>query len=387
MTDTKKVLIVVTKSNFGGAQRYCLDLARELAKRHVDVTVAYGSGADGTPGTLASLLGTENIRSIFLPSLARDIHLVRDLSAFKELLGLFKKERPSVVHLNSSKAGGLGSLAARFAGIPRIIFTLHGFPGDEARSPLSRALIITTTWLTMMLSHVTITVSAQEYERMRRLPFLRRKVVLIRNGIETPTFLSQKDARKELRTLAPTLPEDGIWIGSIGELHVNKDQATLIRALVHIPSAHLVVIGDGEEQRALFATARELDLAERVHLLGFVPEAARYLRAFDCFALSSQKEGLPYVLLEAGCAYVPVVATRIGGIPDVIVPDFTGLLVPPEEPQTLGEAIERVISDATLARSLSEELLKRVRKSFSLEAMVEKTLLSYRVSASASNTA
>ena len=387
MTPNKKVLLVVTKSNWGGAQRYCFDLARELAKREIEATVAHGTRADGKPGALVARLVAENIRSIPVPALGRDIHPLRDFSALTELVALFRQERPDVVHLNSSKAGGLGALAARIAGVSRIVFTLHGFPGDEARHALSRALITITTWCTMLFSHATITISTQDYERMRSMPFMRKKVTLVRNGVETPTFLSPKEARKELRTLARTLPEDGIWIGCVAELNANKDHATLIRALAHVPEAHLVLIGEGETRTALEALAREMRLEHRVHFLGFVPEAAHYLRAFDCITLASQKEGLPYVLLEAGCAYVPVVATRVGGIPDIIVHNFTGLIVSHKKPDELGAALQRVLSDATLARSLSEELLKRVRSSFSQDIMVEKTLRIYGLSASASKTA
>ncbi len=386
MTNPKKVLLVVTKSNLGGAQRYCFDLARELSKRGLDVAVAHGS-ADGKPGRLASLLLEKDIRSISLPSLVRDVHPLRDISALGELVTLFRKERPDIVHLNSSKAGGLGALAGRIAGVSRIVFTLHGAPHDEARSMFSRVLIVCMTWLTILFSHVTITISARDYERMRRLPFTRRKVTLIRNGVVSPTFLSPRDARKELRSLDPTLPEDGVWIGLVGELHANKNQALAVRALATLPDAHLVLIGEGEERVRLTAMSQTEHVSSRVHLLGFIPEAAQYLRAFDCITLPSQKEGLPYVLLEAGCAYVPVVATEVGGIPDIIVHDFTGLLVTANDALSLSEALQRIVTDATLARSLSEELLKRVRNSFSLEAMVEKTLTAYRLNASASNTA
>lgn len=387
MEDTKKVLIVVTKSNFGGAQRYCLDLARELTKRGIAVAVAHGVPDDEKSGKLTSLLVAENIRSIPLPSLGRNMRIIRDIAALHELRTLFAHERPDVVHLNSSKAGGLGAFAARLARVPRIVFTLHGFPGDEARSALTRMLITLATWCTMLLAHITITVSIRDYERMRHMPLLRRKVVLVRNGIVSPAFLPPNEARAELRTLAPTLPEEGVWVGCIAELHGNKDHASLIRALGNVPNAHLVLMGEGEERAALETLTREMHLTDRVYFLGFIPEAARYLRAFDCLALASRKEGLPYVLLEAGCAYVPVVATKVGGVPDIIVHDFTGILVTPERPAELGAALERILSDATLARSFSEELLKRVRGSFSLETMIEKTLAAYGLSISASNTA
>lgn len=370
----KRVLIVVTKSNFGGAQRYCFDLATNLSQQDVEITVAFGPGPDGKPGKLSSMLFQKGIRTVLVPELTRDVRLSDDIRATRALLSLFKKERPDVVHLNSSKAGGLGALAARLAGVPRILFTSHGLPFDEKRPAPMRILIAIATWATMMLAHVTIAVSEDTWNRARRLPFLHKKITLIRNGILSPSFLSKDEARDELRTLDPELPPRTFWIGSVGELHPNKNHAAAIDALTFMESdAHLIIVGDGELRTSLAAYAEERQVAARVHFLGFVPEAAKYLRAFDCMVLSSQKEGLPYVLLEAGYAYLPVIATDIAGVRDIILSDFTGILVRPNDSKVLAYAIERVLNDARLARSFADELLKRVQKSFSLDTMLEKT--------------
>lgn len=374
---TKKILIVVTKSNFGGAQRYVFDLAINLPTDRFDVVVAFGPGPDGTAGGLSKVLGTKGIRTILVPELGRDVDLKGDWRAFKALSSLFHQEKPDIVHLNSSKAGGLGTLTARLQKIPRIIFTSHGLAFDENRPFVARTLIRLATWATMMLAHVTIAISNSTFERARRMPFLWKKVVLVHNGIETPAFLSPSDARKELFTLDPEMP-DTLWIGSIGELHPNKNYGTMIDAMADIsPETHLVVIGDGEMREALIARAKEKNVADRVHLLGYVPDAAKYLRAFDAFVLPSIKEGLPYVLLEAGYAYVPVVASDIPGVRDVILDNFTGLLVPPSDPHALATALEKILRDATLSRSLSDELLKRIQKTFPLDKMVEKTVALY----------
>ena len=148
----KRILFIITKSNFGGAQRYVYDLATHLSEAY-DVAVAFGgTGVHySSEGTLAKKLSDRGVRTIFVQSLGRDINLGGDFRAFFDLIKLFKKERPDVVHLNSSKAGGMGALAGQIAGIPRIIFTSHGLPYDEDRSVFARATILTATWITFLL--------------------------------------------------------------------------------------------------------------------------------------------------------------------------------------------------------------------------------------------
>ncbi|MBL8158337.1 glycosyltransferase [bacterium] len=373
-----KVLLVVTKSNYGGAQRYVHDLATNLPKDRFEVTVAFGPAPDGKPGRLAKVLAQAGIRILLVPELSRDVNPLGDMKALGALARLFKKEKPDVVHLNSSKAGGLGALAGRIAGVKHIIFTSHGLPFDEDRGTLSRFAITIATWMTVLLSHHTIAIANDTADRLKKLPFLPKRVALIHNGILTPRFLSPEDARRDIRTLDASIPSDAKWIGMIGELHVNKDYATAIEMVGFLESdAHLIVIGDGEEKEKLSARAEDAGVASRVHFLGFVPEAAQYLRAFDAFLLTSQKEGLPYVLMEAGYAYIPAVASDTAGVRDIILHNFTGLTVQSGAARAFSEAIEKVLGDATLARSLSDELLKRIQKVFSLDQMVEKTAKLY----------
>ncbi|OHB19891.1 MAG: hypothetical protein A2854_00360 [Parcubacteria group bacterium RIFCSPHIGHO2_01_FULL_56_18] len=373
-----KVLLVVTKSNFGGAQRYVFDVATNLPQDRFDVTVAFGPGPDGRPGRLAKLLEENGVRTILVPELARDVRLTDDYKAFRALVRLFRAEAPDVIHLNSSKAGGLGALAGRVTGVKRIVFTSHGLPFDEERGSFARMTIRVATWATLLFVHRTIAVANDTFERAKRMPFVRTRVCLIHNGILTPNFLSQSEARREMRTLDPSIPEGSSWIGSIGELHANKDYATAIEMISFLESdAHLVIVGDGELKEKLLAKAEEAGVSARVHFLGYIPEAARYLRAFDVFLLTSRKEGLPYVLLEAGYGYLPVVASDTAGVRDVILHNFTGLLAKPGDARAFSENIEKALNDATLSRSLSDELLERIQKSFSLEQMIEKTILSY----------
>lgn len=363
-----KILFVVTKSNFGGAQRYVFDLATNLDRTKYQVAVACGPDATGATGRLSYLLNYKEIPTIEVPALTRDINIVDDVRAFFALSGLLLEEQPDIVHLNSSKAAGLGALAARIAGIKHIVFTIHGLPENEDRSWIAQRVIAGATWLTALLSHSVITISEEAFESVRKRPLLFRKTVLIHNGIDAIDFLSPSDARRELRAVDPSIP-DGFLVGSIGELHHNKGFDRALEALAK-SDTHFVVIGDGEEKASLAAQAKKLNMSDRVHFLGFIPDAAKYLRAFDVFLLTSRKEGLPYVLLEAGLAEVPIVASDIPGVRDIVLPTVSGIRA--SEIAGFTSAIERV-RDTIFARSLSDEMIKRIRTHFSLRTMLEKT--------------
>ena len=369
---TTKLLFVVTKSNAGGAQRYVYDLAAHCPDAY-EPLVAFGPAPEGSPGRLAKRLAERGVRTILVPELARDVSII-DIRAFRALLGLMRAERPGIVHLNSSKAGGLGALAARLARVPRIVFTVHGLPSDEPRPRLQRALIAIATWLTCILAHRVIAITAADHARLRRQPFLFGKVRLIHSGIETPGFETPADARKALRSIDPGIP-DGPLVGIIAELHPNKDIPTAIEAVAET-GAHLILLGDGEERARLETFANE-QMPGRAHFLGHVPDAAKYLRAFDAFVLSSVKEGLPYVLLEAGAAHVPIIATNVGGVPDIVLDGFTGLLPAPRDPAALTAGLRRLLDDSSLARSLTDEMGMRIRASFSFEGMLRETFAQY----------
>jgi glycosyltransferase involved in cell wall biosynthesis len=228
-----------------------------------------------------------------------------------------------------------------------------------------------------MLAHRTITISTDAFERARRLPFAFKKAVLIYNGIETPEFETPVAARASLRSIDHTIPERGLLVGTIAELHPNKDLKTALDAIALISNAHLCTIGEGEEKARLLAHAREKGLESRVHFVGYVTDAAKYLRAFDVFLLTSIKEGLPYVLLEAGSACVPIVAVDIPGVRDIVLNEFTGLTAP-RDPVKIAAAINRISSETALTHSLTDEMTTRIQKTFSLKQMLEKTVAFYQ---------
>jgi glycosyltransferase involved in cell wall biosynthesis len=262
------------------------------------------------------MLREKNVRIVAVEDLQRDISLLKEFRAFFALLRICRSERPDIVHLNSSKAGALGALAARAAGVPRIVFTAHGWPFAERRNLLWRTVAWLGSWITALLSHCVICVSDADLARAKRLPLIGHKAVRIHNGID----LSMRfGSGQRVRSVFP----DGAHItGTIGELNRNKNHIVLIEAARENPAMHVAIVGEGELQDELEAKIRECGLETRVKLLGFIP-STEALRGFDTFALPSLKEGLPYVLLEAKLAGLPIEANRVGGIPDILDADMS----------------------------------------------------------------
>ena len=299
----KKILFVITKSNWGGAQRYVYDLATSLPKEQFDVAVAFGA-----PGRLSEELQKAVVRTHVINSLKRDVALSSDFSAFFELYRLFKRERPDVVHLNSSKAGGVGALAARLSGVPTIIFTAHGWPFWEQRNFIARALIWCASYVTAVLSTKVICISDYDLRQVRSMPGVR--AVRVYNGVAPLTLGTGATIRKHFPA--------GVKItGTIGELTKNKNQIALIEEAKNNPDMYVAIVGDGELHDYLQSKINEYGLKERVKLLGFIMQN-NALPGFDEFALPSIKEGLPYVLIDAKMAGLPIVANRVGGVGEIL---------------------------------------------------------------------
>lgn len=368
-----RILYVITKANWGGAQRYVYDLALAAKREGHEVSVAHGEGEH-----LVGRLSEAGIRTLVIKSLTRDVRLGKDIAVFFELIRLFRRERPEVVHLNSAKASGLGALAARIAFVPRIIFTAHGWAFNESRPWWQKVSIRLLSWITILLSHTTICVSQSMHRDMSWMPCTRRKIVVIHHGIECAPLKERHTARAAL------LPrhEQKFWIGMNSELHPTKRIIDAVFAMSMLVKKHpetiLVVISEGEERARLEKTIHSLDLADHVFLVGFIPDAPTYMHAFDIFLHASRSEALGYVILEAGCAGLPVVATRVGGIPEIITDGTNGLLVPPERPANLAIALTSLVGNPDKSAQFGEALHRTIRNHFSKEAMVADTLALYR---------
>jgi len=367
-----KILYIITKANWGGAQKYVFDLSTQAKGAGFEVVVAYGN-----PGKLGVSLEGAGIRTIELPQLGRDINIGADFSSFKTLFSIIKSEFPDIVHLNSSKAGGLGALAARLLFVKRIIFTAHGWAFNEDRPLWQKIPIALIHYLTVALSHITICNSEATKRDMGWMPFVQSKIRVVYNGIEEPEFKDRESARE---LLMPKI--NGFFVGMVCELHPTKGVFEAVEAFSlieeKIPDAYLVILGEGHERLELEKEIARHTLGKRVKLLGHVTDAASYMKAFDVFLFPSRSESLGYALIEAGFASLPTVATHVGGIPEIIENGKTGILVPSKNPQAIAKALAQLEENPVNRRSLGESLREKVRTSFSKDRLVHETMIVYR---------
>ncbi|MBX4189637.1 glycosyltransferase family 4 protein [Candidatus Parcubacteria bacterium] len=370
-----KVLIGITKSNFGGAQRYVFELAKAAKEARHDVAVLCGG-----EGPLVEKLEAEGIRVIPLPILERNVVLRRDYKNFFSIYHILRKERPDVFHLNSSKMGGLGSVAGRLTRVPKIIFTGHSFEFNAPRPEYQKIIFRFLTWLIIMFSHKTICVSASGRNALSRWPLVSKKLFLIRNGLESFTLLQREEARQKL---VPGIKPSTLLVGTLAELHKVKGLDVLLTAFASAfkdSDTKCVIVGEGEERESLTNLSKALGIDSQVHFAGFVENAKALLSGLDIFVLSSRSEGMPYALLEAGLAGMPVVATHVGGIPEIVTDSETGLLVPTENPYFLSKALTELSKDQGKRERFGKNLKRFVEFHFSQSEMLEQTLTLYDLS-------
>jgi glycosyltransferase involved in cell wall biosynthesis len=376
-----KILYLITKSNWGGAQRHVFDLAVSMKDRGHEVAVALGGN-----GTLRTRLEAAGIYTHSIAAMGRDIAIGKDAGSLKEIISVIRHRRPDILHVHSPKAAGLGALAGRILGVKSIIYTVHGWTFNESRPIHQRLAIIFFSWITMMLCHTTILLSEREYAQTLNFPWIKEKLRLIPLGIKSPTFISVDGAKQSIaKHIGMPIPEFNkkIVIGTIAELHPNKGLSYLINAMTSVieqyPQAISVIISDGQEKDNLQALIKEKKLEQYVFLAGYMDHAAEYLKAFTIFVLPSLKEGLPYTILEAGHASLPVIATTVGGIPEIIEDMKSGVLVQPKNIRELAHALSFMIEHPEERKKSGTALKERVSKQFSLEKMLDDVAEVYAV--------
>lgn len=387
------ILYLITKSNFGGAQRYVFDLATRL--HHDGHNVIVGFGGDGT---LAEKLKDAGVPTISLSGLDRDIDPLRDVRIFLKILRLLSSMSIDVVHLNSSKIGGIGGLAARIENIRihfirlfgskkkpiRIVFTGHGWALNEERPDWQRFLIATTHWMTIMLAHRTIAVSERTKEEVAVLPFSENSMSVIYNGIEKLSLLPKREAQEILfaEKIDEILSTNPLVIGTIAELHKNKGLSYALEGLAQLKKQSpqkfiFAVIGEGEERKNLETQRDALGLTDSVFLVGFKKDANTLLSAFDIFLFPSTKEGFPYAILEAGYAGLPVIASAVGGIPEVIDDMRSGILIQSKNSGEVSRALSYLIEHTERREEFGKAITERIEGRFNIDTMVKETLALY----------
>lgn len=349
MAIKKKILYVITQGEWGGAQRYVFDLSTNLPNEY-ETMVAVGE-PKGKQDLQAKLLTAgKNIQIFQLRHLVRRISVGRDVLAVLELAKLYKNAKPDIVHLNSSKAGVVGSLAKIFTPpsplFPKLVYTVHGWVFNEPLNWCKKKFYFYLEKFTAKLKDSFILLN--ETEKLQALNLLKipaNKIKIIYNGINSPSLpLSRADARNKLIKMSGrVVPKENVWLGVIANFYPTKGLDVLINALGTIKNeladACCIIIGEGPERKKIEKLINNLNLNDKIFLTGTLPEADRLLPAFDALIVPSRKEGLPYILLEAITQKVPIIATQVGAILDLLTDKKTALLTPPDDAISLSRAI------------------------------------------------
>jgi glycosyltransferase involved in cell wall biosynthesis len=361
-------IIELTNVDFS-LRHFLLPLMRGLRARGHDVL---GVSAEGP---LLDAPRAEGFRIVAAP-FARRVSPLAHWRAYRALVALFRAERPDLVHAHMPISGFLARLAARQAGVPRVAFTCHGFIFNNREGGWAqRAASFAMEWLGGQVTDVFLTVSTEEAGDARRLRIARRPIA-IGNGRDPAVFRPDPEARARLRAALGT-PADRVVVAAVSRLVARKGYRELAAAMRDVPAAELWVVGerlDSDRGEDMVAMLRAAGLGDRLRLLGYRSDVAHVLAAADIFALPSYFEGLPMSVIEAMLTGLPVVATAIRGPREQVVPEVTGLLVPPRRVPELAAALRRLAGDAPLRAAMGAAGRARALELYDEAKVLQRTL-------------
>ena len=357
---------VLTSLSVGGGERVALLLAQRQVELGHRVLVA-SLEADGDGG-LRPEFEEAGATVVAIPKAAHGV----DPKLWLELWSWAWGERADVVHTHNSLPQIYGAPAGRAAGA-RVVHTEHG---RHEASVLQRRL----RQITCAPVHRMFAVSEATADFVRELGLIADdRLGVILNGTDVRRFARDADRRARARA-SWGIPEDAFVVGTVGRMAAVKNHALLVRALAPLlgPQRRLVIAGDGELRAATEALIAELAIADHVHLLGMVRDVPAVMSGLDLFALSSDSEGLPMVLVEAMSASLPVVATDVGGVAKVVRQDETGLLVPSGNEEALRGAVDTLIGDRALRERFAARAYDVAEAEYSSRRMTDEYLAAYR---------
>jgi len=380
-----RVLRVIARLNMGGPALHVAYLTAGLAERGYETTLVAGSLARGEDSMafVADELGIEVER---IDELHREISPVRDAVAILRLARLIRRVRPHILHTHTAKAGAVGRLAALVAGDARPPIVVHTFHGHVLRGyfdPVRTAgFRLLERWLARSTTAL-VAVSPQVRDDLVSLGVApRERFAVVRLGIELEQRVAvERNGRGESRRILGIGP-DRFAVGWIGRMTGVKRTDDVLRAFRRLRDrgveACLCMIGDGPDRPAVERRAHELGIMRDTLFLGYQEEVAPFYAAFDAMILPSINEGTPVSAIEALAAGRPVVATRVGGVPDVVRDGEDGFLVEAGDVDALAERLARLASDPELRERLGAAGRARVVPRYSVERLVDDVDRLYR---------
>lgn len=371
MADAKpRILFLITTSDWGGAQFFVHALAK--ASKEAGHSVMLAAGGDGE---LFERCAKDGLHVEKIATLRRELSTIHDLAAITEIRTIIRDFKPDIVHLNSSKMGVVGSLAASLERIPRVIYRIGGWSFLEDIPRWKKFLYLWSEKLTANKKDIIVTVHpGDEVEAKKRKVRPRNKIVTIANGIDLKKIDSTQVDR-ELARRRLGLADDAFVVGTIANYYAPKNLPAYLESLAPILTGNTraVIVGDGPERTAVEEKRRALKLEQSMLLPGRLADASSLLSAFDLFVLPSSKEGMPWSLLEAMAAGLPCIATDVGACRWMLEPD-AGIIVPPNDAEKLREAITSLINNPARRAELGRNARRAVETRFRWEDTLKQSL-------------
>ncbi len=351
-----RVLIVSTNADLAGAPAHVRDLVLSLRDRYA-FTVVFGED-----GPIRDTLADQGIATRILPGMRSAITPLTDLRTIGQLLGIIRDVKPAVVHAHSTKAGLVARVAGRLAGVP-VAYSVHGWGFGPGRPRLQSIFVRASERLLAPVTQAFLSVSATDAATGRRaLGLTERTLHLVRNGVP------DTDARADPGRQADFVMVARTDYAKNHQMALEAFSRTAGRAGVE---TRFTCVGGGTDDPAFIRDARRWagDAAPRLDLLGARADIPDLLSRHGVFVLSSRYEGLPLSIIEAMRSGLPVIATRVGGVPELVIDGETGLLVGPDDVGAMADAMRRLASDSALRSRLGAAGRQRFVEHFTVERM------------------
>jgi glycosyltransferase involved in cell wall biosynthesis len=380
-----KILRVIARLNMGGPALHVAYLTAGLRERGYDTTLVAGSLARGED-SMAFVADELSVDVVRIDELGREISPLRDLMATIRLARLIRRQRPQILHTHTAKAGTVGRVAALLAGSRRPPIIVHTFHGHVLRGYFGPVRSLFFRVLERRLASITtalVAVSPQVRDDLVSLRVApRERFVVIRLGIELDERVAaEQDGRLESRRYLG-IPGDRFAVGWIGRMTPVKRTDDVLVAFKRLREsgvdACLCLVGDGPDRAQLEHRAHELGVVRDTLFLGYQEDVAPFYAAFDALVLPSANEGTPVSAIEALAAGRPVVATRVGGVPDVVRDGEDGFLVEAGNTDDLADRLGRLARDPALRERMGKQGRARVLPRYAVDRLVDDVDRLYR---------
>lgn len=379
-----RILRVIARLNMGGPAIHVSSLAAGLEPRGYETTLVAGSLARGED-SMAFLAERLDIPVRTIPELQREVSPIDDARSVRRMREIIRELRPHILHTHTAKAGAIARAAALVSGAARPAILVHTFHGHVLKGyfdPVRTAFFKKVERSLARVTDALVAVSPEVRDELVAAGIApRQKFSVIRLGIPLEERLGDATADLDYRRLYG-ISESAFVVGWVGRMTDVKDTDAVLEIVGAARDrgleAVLVMVGDGPDRVRLEQLAHDIGIARSTFFVGYQPEVAGYYRLFDAFLLPSVNEGTPVSAIEALASGTPVVATRVGGVPDVVRDGEDGFLFEPGDTDDAAERLALLASDATLRSALGASGRERVLRRYSVSRLVEDVDRLYR---------